>query len=911
MVLTKSYQRYQPAGVFGVIASPNANILSYRDQSNVIVAPALEDVYIWDIRLGRKLAVYHGDQNAEVTALANSSNWVHIAVGYNDGTIKLWNTNDGSSKVTLSGHKSAITVLKYDTTNTRLVSGSKDSNVILWDVVNETGLFRLKGHKDAITQCCFLRNANVLITSSKDSMLKFWDLDTQHCYHTLLGHRSEVWDFVLLRNQTRLISGCSDSQLRVWDLVYNKHDQTKMQHEGNQESKKDEETVNGAVACQYKGSLMRQSKERLITILSDEAVLGCLAADAQLEIFRIRNDQEIKAHVKRRMKRIAKKSKDNAESSEVTLLQPTLEDEYYRIYAIRCDAKIRFVKLIYEAVDNSLKVLLLLNNNSLEIQQINYGVKAIQCKVTNNLHALGHRTVIRSVAFSGDGRYVASGASESVKIWNSSSHQSIRTLPSGYVLSMFFAPGDRQIIVGTRSGEIQIFDIASGLMLETVQAHSKNVWSMCLNPDKRGFVSGGADQNVQFWEFELISDEKFSSSSKRLSITLIRTLQMSEDVLAVKYSPDQRLLGVALLDCTVKIFYSDTLKFFLSLYGHKLPVLSMDISSDSTLIATASSDKNVKLWGLDFGDCHKSIFAHDDRYNIFIPRTHLFFTASKDQTIKYWDGDKFEYITAMKGHHGEIWSIAVSPNGNFLVSSSHDRSLRMWERSDQLVFVEEERELERETMFEESTYNESSDKVIPGETSTEVAMASKTTIETVKSAERIIEAIDIYEEELRERENSPNQNGPFNQILKALGDIKAETYVLNTLKKIKSSELEEALLVLPFGKVLKFVKLTNDWIKNDQELELVCRCLIFLLKVNHPQLVANKALMSTLDHLKDITVKKISSQRDLLGFNLAGLQHIKREMESNDITFFVDSDKKLREIKKRRKVKRYIPQFRS
>ena len=38
----------------------------------------------------------------------------------------------------------------------------------------------------------------------------------------------------------------------------------------------------------------------------------------------------------------------------------------------------------------------------------------------------------------------------------------------------------------------------------------------------------------------------------------------------------------------------------------------MDISSDSSLIVTGSADKNVKLWGLDFGDCHKSMFAHDD-----------------------------------------------------------------------------------------------------------------------------------------------------------------------------------------------------------------------------------------------------------------------------------------------------------
>ena len=65
-------------------------------------------------------------------------------------------------------------------------------------------------------------------------------------------------------------------------------------------------------------------------------------------------------------------------------------------------------------------------------------------------------------------------------------------------------------------------------------------------------------------------------------------------------------------DYLFQVFFADTLKFFLSLYGHKLPVTAMDISSDSTLLVTGSADRNLKIWGLDFGDCHKSLFAHDD-----------------------------------------------------------------------------------------------------------------------------------------------------------------------------------------------------------------------------------------------------------------------------------------------------------
>ncbi len=68
----------------------------------------------------------------------------------------------------------------------------------------------------------------------------------------------------------------------------------------------------------------------------------------------------------------------------------------------------------------------------------------------------------------------------------------------------------------------------------------------------------------------------------------------------------------------------------------------MDISHDSKLIVTCSADKNVKIWGLDFGDCHKSIFAHDESVMqvAFEHQSHYFWTVGKDSMLKYWDGDK-------------------------------------------------------------------------------------------------------------------------------------------------------------------------------------------------------------------------------------------------------------------------------
>src|SRR6202012_382538 len=127
---------------------------------------------------------------------------------------------------------------------------------------------------------------------------------------------------------------------------------------------------------------------------------------------------------------------------------------------------------------------------------------------------------------------------------------------------------------------------------------------------------------------------------------------------------------------------TDSLKLFLNLYGHKLPVVSMSISSDSKLIATSSADKNIRLWGLDFGDCHKALFGHSDTIMAvnFIAQppspadVHFLFSVSKDRTVKTWDGDKFEQAQKLRGHHGEIWAMVVANTGEFFVTASHDKS---------------------------------------------------------------------------------------------------------------------------------------------------------------------------------------------------------------------------------------------
>ena len=107
--------------------------------------------------------------------------------------------------------------------------------------------------------------------------------------------------------------------------------------------------------------------------------------------------------------------------------------------------------------------------------------------------------------------------------------------------------------------------------------------------------------------------------------------------------------------------------------------MTLDISDDGALIATGSADKNIKIWGMDFGDCHKSLFPHDDSVMqvAFVPQTHYFFSAGKDGVVKYWDGGKHEIILKLEGHQSQIWCMVVSSLGDFVVTGSHDKSLRL------------------------------------------------------------------------------------------------------------------------------------------------------------------------------------------------------------------------------------------
>lgn len=896
MPIQKTYKKYEHLSSFGVVASIRSNVLltdslfqtDDDDASSFFaITAAVENVTVWDIKKAEKVKIFKGDKE-EVTALAKSEKSNVLAVGYSDGSIKVWNLKICASEVSLSGHKSAVSCLSFDGNGTKLVSGSADTEIIVWDIVSECGLYRLKGHKGMITSCLFMKTKNILVTSSKDMLVKFWDLDTQHCFLTVVGHRSEIWQIGLINNETRLITGSGDSELRIYKITDEKQDDGSL------------------LNVELFGVILRQSKGRVVSLVSDSEgrYLACHGTDSNVDIYHVLNEEEVKQKIHKKRKKETARLKKLPESKQLTEIKPDVVqevgDEIVHLQGFRLKEKIRSCDINLNG-KGELKVLLMYTNNSCGCYRIYLEESPLQCNLWSMLQHMGHRTDVRATGISSDASLILSGSGETVKIWNRNTLKCIRTMESDYCICCLFVPGDRHVIIGTKSGKLQLFDINAGNLLESVDAHDGCIWGLSLSADKNSFVSGSADHEVKFWDFELVQDKNYSTTAKRLSMTHTQTLKMAEEILAIKYSSNGQLLAVSLLDSTIKVFMADSLKFFLSLYGHKFPVLCLDISMDSCLIITGSADKNIKIWGLEFGDCHKSIFAHDDTITAvqFVAKTHYFFSASKDNTIKYWDADKFQNIMTLNGHHGEILAMSVSSGGEYVVTASHNKSLRLWQRTEELLVIEEEREMEREEADEMSMI-ERNEKPIPGENDDEVGKAGKKTLETVKAAERIMEAIELFKEETEKQKDEGDTYEPH-PILKATG-MTPTRYVLDVLVKVKSSELEESLLVFPFSYVIDLLELIKEWLQRSWQVERVVRCSTFLLKIHHNEITSSPVLLSTVDSLKQHTQQSVKLLKDQVGFNLAGLRFLRQQLELRNVSFFDDAKENFNKKAKTKKI---------
>ncbi|RMZ78081.1 hypothetical protein DV737_g4008, partial [Chaetothyriales sp. CBS 132003] len=939
--MVKSYLKFEPSKTFGQVCSATANVVwdpasgfragtTSAAGAGQAVVGANQDVLVWDIKKGDLISRWKAEDereahgNAAVTVIARCTAAPDLyAVGYEDGKIRVWDSATQTVVVTFNGHRSAVVQLTFEPGGARLASGSRDTDVIIWDLVSEVGVARLRGHKDVITGLAFLSTTNdsddaeggedqFLLSVGKDSFIKLWDLKTRHCVETHVTQTNgECWALGLSPDGSGCITAGNDGELKIWSIDVNALGTA----------------VPGQKMLHERGTFYRQGKERTtgIRFHPKRDLVALHGPEKSVELWRIRTEAEVrKAAIRRRKRKRAKAAENDAppaaaqeeedDDQEITMANAPITDIIVLYVIVRTGGKVRSMDWAGGKSGKSVSMLISTTNNQLEFFEVmvsdhkktKSAAEPPQYNRTLSVDMPGHRSDIRCLAISSDDRMVATASHGSLKIWNARTQSCLRTLECGYALCATFLPGDKIVVIGTRDGTLDVFDIASSQPLDTISAHERPVWAIDVFPDGKGVVTGSADKTAKFWDFKVVQEEVLGTTRKTSKLTLVhtRTLKLADDVLALRFSPDHRLLAVSTLDSTVKVFFVDTLKLYLTLYGHKLPVLSISISYDSKLIVTSSADKNIRLWGLDFGDCHKSFFAHTDSILAvsFVPNNndgngHHFFSASKDGLIKYFDGDKFEHIQTLAGHKGEIWAMAVAHSGQFIVSASHDKSIRIWEQTDEQIFLEEEREKELEELYESTLLttlekDEREADTLNGTNGADDAVSapSKQTTETLMAGEKIAEALTLALEDLHlvgeyERQKAahpdavlaPPQRNPILTLVH--NNISASAYLLSVFEKIPAASLQDALLVLSFTQLPALFAFLAIWAHEGRNVPLTCRVLLFMLKVHQRQIVSSRLMRNELEEVRQNLRKTLEQRRTELGFNLAGLRVLGRKVE--------------------------------
>ncbi|MDJ0900539.1 MAG: TIR domain-containing protein, partial [Xenococcus sp. MO_188.B8] len=290
----------------------------------------------------------------------------------------------------------------------------------------------------------------------------------------------------------------------------------------------------------------------------------------------------------------------------------------------------------------------------------------------------GHNGAVLEVAFSPDGKLIASGSTDNtIKIWNRDGQlRETLTKHEGSVNAVAFSPDGQRIASASKDQTVKLWnwDGKQATLIATLKGHEGSVNAVAFSPDGQRIASASKDQTVKLWKQDG---------------TLLTTLEDHEgSVNAVAFSPDGQRIASASKDQTVKLWKQDG-NLLKTLKGDKPnggAFNSVVFSPNGKLIAAGSADKTIKIWQQD-GKFLRTLEGHREQvWNVaFSPDSQKIVSASADKTFKLWKVNDGSFLMNFRGHSDLVTAVDFSPDGEFIVSGSEDNSVRLWKPKNSLL----------------------------------------------------------------------------------------------------------------------------------------------------------------------------------------------------------------------------------
>ncbi len=283
----------------------------------------------------------------------------------------------------------------------------------------------------------------------------------------------------------------------------------------------------------------------------------------------------------------------------------------------------------------------------------------------------GHTVRVHSVVFSPDGKRLASGsADDTVKLWDVNTGQELNTLKghTSTISSVAFSPDGKRLASGSADTTVKLWDAVTGRELATLKGHLGPVICATFSPDGKRLASGSDDSTVKLWE--VVTGQELATLKRHV-----------ERVTSVAFSPDGKKLASGSWDLAVKLWDVATGQELATLKGHAIRVYSVAFSPDGKRLASGSQDHTVKLWDATTGQEIVTLKGHANVVSsvAFSPDGKRLASGSEDNTVKLWDITADQELTTFNGHADWVSSVAFSPDGKRLVSGSWDRTIKLWD----------------------------------------------------------------------------------------------------------------------------------------------------------------------------------------------------------------------------------------